>query len=205
MSWIEMQPASIVALADAGTLFKSKAGVALYRGYLRLLAAAGGAIPAKNALDLSGFAGMLADAALCAVSEPDRCEYRITGERLKQRVGFNPTGTNYYDLVPAIRRPYAIRAMRMVVTVPSGFRALIEQTYSSGEVVTTEAVGFPLRSEEPGIDGFILFSDQALERRAGVPATPPRLLGANVVRRDLIDLGFGVDTGFRDLVHDTAG
>ena len=60
-----------------------------------------------------------------------------------------------------------------------------------------------MRSEEPGVDGFILFSDQALGRRAGAPATPPRLLGANVRRRDLIDLGFGVDTGFRDLVHDS--
>jgi hypothetical protein len=201
MAWIEREPDTVVPVADAERLVRTPACAVLVRGYAKLIGAAGDHIPAKNDLDITDVARMLRDAALCAVTLPDRCVYRVAGEQLKTRLGFNPTGLNYYSLVPEIRRPYAARAMNMVVTVPCGFRAEIEQRSVSGEIVAVEAVAFPLRSEEPGVDGFIIFGDQAITPKQTQPGRTDPMLGANVVHRDLIDLGFGVDSTFRDLVQ----
>lgn len=201
MAWIEREPDTVIPIADAERLVRTEACAVLVRGYAKLLSAAGGRIPAKNDLELTDVARMLRDAALSAITLPDRCVYRVAGEQLKTRLGFNPTGLNYYDLVPEIRRPYAARAMNMVITVPCGFRAEIAQRYASGEIVAVEAVAFPLRSAEPGVDGFIIFGDQAITPKQPRPGRTDPMLGANVVQRDLIDLGFGVDSTFRDLVQ----
>jgi len=201
MSWTEKPPAAIVAFADMRDLLRTQAAKALWEGYGRWRHAAGTGVPAKAALDLAPVAAMLGDAALVAIGPRERCVYRVVGENLKDRIGFDPTGKNYYDFVPEIRRAYARRAMNMVVDRPMGFRADIEQVYSSGEALTIESFGLPLAADEPGIDGFILFSDAAQTRWQRREEPGRRLLGANVVRRDLIDLGFGVDRDFRDLVE----
>ena len=119
---------------------------------------------------------------------------------MKERFGFNPTGQDYYQFVPEIRRRYARWAMNMAVATPCGFRAELEQVYSSGDVAIIEVAAVPLLSDEPGVDGFILFADCALTRWQRYRDTVVTLKGANVLRRDLIDLGFGVDADFRYLV-----
>jgi hypothetical protein len=201
MAWTEKPPTAIVALADLAPLLRTDSARVLATGYAQLLASGGGAIPPKASLDLAPIARMLADAALAAIESPERCIYRLVGENLKNRIGFDPTGLNYYDLVPAIRRDYAMRAMNMVIAKPMGFRADIAQVYSSGEALTIESLGMPLVSHEPGVEGFILFADEAVSRWDRRMAEGTRLLGANVVRRDLVDIGFGVDADFRDLVE----
>ncbi|MBK8157771.1 MAG: hypothetical protein IPK59_02905 [Rhodospirillaceae bacterium] len=120
---------------------------------------------------------------------------------MKERVGFNVKGRNYYDFVPSERRVSAARAMHMVIETPCAFRAEIRQTYSGGHGLVIEATGFPLQSEEPGVDGFILFADQAIEPDMRFHDGHPQLVDANVIRRDLIDLGSGIDQTFEDIVQ----
>jgi len=201
MAWIEKHPTAIVALGDLAPLLRTDSAKILAAGYEKLLAAGGGAIPPKASLDLSPIARMLADAALLAIESPEHCVFRLVGENLKNRIGFDPTGLNYYDLVPEIRRGYAQRAMNMVIAKPMAFRADLEQVYSSGEVLMIETLGMPLASNEAGVVGFILFADEAQSRWDRRIAEGTRLLGANVVRRDLVDIGFGIDADFRDLVE----
>jgi len=201
MPWTEKPPTANVALADLAPLLRTESAKILASGDAQLLAGGGGAIPPKASLDLAPIARMLADAALVAVETPERCVYRLVGENLKNRIGFDPTGLNYYELVPEIRRRYATSAMNMVIAKPMGFRADIVQIYSSGEALTIESLGLPLASNEPGVLGFILFADEAQSRWDRRLAEGTRLLGANVVRRDLVDIGFGVDAAFRDLVE----
>lgn len=198
--WKPRKPFKCGPLDKALDDFKTATCRRVAQAYLKLLNEAKGTIPAKNGVDLTGFATAMADMALTAVSKPDRCIYRLAGERLQRRIGLSLIGRNYYDFVPEVRREQAIRAMNMVVDVPCGFRAEIRQDYSDGSVRMVEAVGFPLTSDEPGIDGFILFGDRQIEFDATGGAGDSSWLGANVIRRDLLDLGFGVDEQFEDLV-----
>lgn len=165
--------------------------------------AAGGAIPSKNHLEMQTFVRAMPHLALVAVTKPDKCVYRIAGERLKERVGFNLVGRNYYDFVPPERRAFAARAMHMVLETPCAFRAEIQQSYTGGVGIMIEATGFPLRAEESGVDGFILFADQAIDPADDFFDADPKLQGANVTRRDLIDLGFGIDEAFEDMIQTT--
>jgi hypothetical protein len=194
MPWTTLKPRCVGGLIEALAQYRTLGCRKLAEGYQAMLQNGGGVIPDKNQLDLAGFVAAMPHLALVAVTRPDLCIYRLAGERLKERVGFNVKGRNYYDFVPPERRQFAARAMHMVIETPCAFRAEIQQTYS-------EATGFPLRSEEPGVDGFILFADQAIEPEPTFYDGHPQLLGANVIRRDLIDLGAGIDETFEDMVQ----
>lgn len=201
MAWIERKPRILASLDGALESFRTADCRALAVGYQAMLAAAGGALPAKNGLDISVFTAALPSMVLCAVIPPDRCIYRLAGEATKTRMGLNPVGRNYYDFVPEARRAYAQQAMNMVVEGPSAFRAEIEQTYSGGLRRQIEVVALPLLSEEVGVKGFILFGDCQIDARFDDPPSEATLLDANVTRRDLIDLGHGVDPSFVDIVQ----
>lgn len=201
MSWIERAPQSVTSLSEALPHCLTSQARTLAAYYGELLAAEGGRIPEKNAFDLRRLASVLPDVALVAIEKPDRCIYRVSGERLKQRIGLNPTGRNYYDFVPPARRERAAAAMHMVIDQPLAFRAEIEQRYASGACLLIEALAVPLISAEPAVDGFILFVDRQVSELDLLSPEEGVLLGANVRRRDLIDLGHGIDESFVDLVQ----
>jgi hypothetical protein len=203
MTWRPRKPTHAGSLDQALPRYRTEACRKLAEGYGALLAANAGAIPGKGELDIAQFVAAVPHLALCAITKPDLCLYRIAGEELKARMGFNPTGRNYYDFVPAERRAYAAEAMHMVIDTPCAFRAEIRQSYSTGQTLVIEATGFPLATREAGIDGLIIFADQAMESAADLTFDPHRLVGANVEQRDLIDLGAGVRTDFIDMVWES--
>jgi hypothetical protein len=189
-----------VALADSMPIYQAPASRQVAEAYAALLAAEGGRLPPKSRLDVTRLARAIPHLVLCAVTRPDRCLYRLAGEEVKRRFGSNPVGLNYYDFVPPERRAHAARAMNMAIEVPCAFRAEIEQTYSNDVVRPVEAVAFPLKSERPDVDGFILFAESSIDPDQRPAGHGARLVGTNVIRRDLIDIGFGVDETFEDLV-----
>lgn len=201
MGWTPQKPNRVGMLSEALPGYRTPACRTLAAGYLSMLQAVDGRIPHKNDLDLANFASIMPHLALVAVSKPDRCIYRIAGERLKDRVGLNLTGRNYYDFVQPERRQIAAGAMHMVIDTPCAFRAEIRQAYSGDISLMIEASGFPLRSSENGVDGFILFADQGIDKLDDLLTPHPVLQGATLERRDLIDLGFGIDEAFEDLIE----
>ena len=148
MGWTPQKPKQAGMLKQALPAYRTTACRALATGYLAMLNAVEGRIPHKNDLDLANFAAVMPHLALVAISKPDRCIYRIAGERLKDRVGLNLTGRNYYDFVQPERRQIAAAAMHMVIDTPCAFRADIRQSYSGDITLMIEASGFPLLSSE---------------------------------------------------------
>jgi len=204
MTWTSRKPDFTGPLDAVIPRIRTPAVRLLAQGYGAHLFAENGTIPPFRKLDIGLFARALEHLLLCAVTKPDRCIYRIVGEALKSRLGFNPVGRNYFDYVPEIRLDYAQRSIFMVIDQPCGFRAEVEQTYSDGRSILIESVAFPVLSNRAGVDGLVLFCDQTVERLDHLDfhgRENATYLGSNVVRRDLIDLGYGVDEGFEDLVN----
>lgn len=199
VTWRALKPAVVTDLAGVIARCRTEPCRALAAGFGDMLGP-DGAIPSKNGFDVRRFAGIVANFELGAITKPDRCIWRIAGENVKQRIGINPVGRNYYEFVPPERRQHAMHAMNMVIDVPCGFRAEVAQTYSDGRVHLVEGVALPLASDEPDVDGFILFADCHVETREQFKRGGPSLQGAIVVRRDLIDLGHGVDETFEDWI-----
>jgi len=94
-TWVKREPDHLPSLEAALDTVKTTACRVLAEGYLGLLAESGGAVPAKNGLDIHRFAQALPHLVLCAVTLPDRCVYRLAGEAMKRRVGVNLVGRNY--------------------------------------------------------------------------------------------------------------
>jgi hypothetical protein len=200
MHWVTRRPHARVALADSLPLFRTDCCRELAAAYLELLRGAGDKVPGKGRLDVTRLPAVIPHLILCALTLPDRCIYRVVGEEVRGRFDRNPVGLNYYEFVPAERRGHARHAMNMVIEVPSGFRVEIEQTYSSGLGRLVEAVAFPLASAQPGVDGFAVLAECAIGEAERIAEPGVTLLGTNVMRRDLIDIGFGTDESFEDLV-----
>lgn len=202
--WTPLPPASAQPLADAAALFRTDPARALARGYLEMVALAGG-VPSKRGFDPTLAAAALPYVSLLALAADGRCVHRLAGEEVKTRLGFDPTGTDYYATLPPARRSSAARAMRRAVEVPCGYRVDEEQRFADGSFRMVEALVLPLRSEEAGIEGFVVVSSHTTDarRRSGGGTDPGRraeMVGSIVVRRDLLDLGHGVDDGLFDLV-----
>ena len=200
MTWTTLEPSLFGSIAEALPRFRTEGCRALAEGYGALMAEGDGAIPAKNGLDISRFVPAIPHLVLTAITKPDQCIYRLAGDDMMSRIGMNPKGRNYYDFVPEDRFAHASHAMHMVIDIPSSFRADIAQQYSDGRVRMIEALAVPLGSDDPDIDGFILFADCEVRRERSTLPTDRMLLGANVLARDLIDLGHGVDRDFVDRV-----
>lgn len=199
--WVERAPEHLDSLDAALPRFLTSQCRLLAEHYRDVLAANGGRIPDKDTLDLPRLAKVLPDLALTAISKPDRCIYRIAGERLKQRMGINPTGRNYYDFVPEERRAIAARIMHLVIDRPLSFRVEMEQLFDTGIVQIIEAIAVPLATTEPDVDGFILFVDRQVANVDVLSPGQGMVLGNNIRRRELIDLGFGIDREFVDWVR----
>ena len=167
--------------------------------YADMLALSRTRIPPKNGLDPHGFSSALSNVALTAIVIGESCTYRIAGEELRERYAQKLVGKNYYDIVPPERREHAMRGMELVIQTPCGFRAELVQEFADGQRSLAEVCAFPLGSDEPGVDGFVLFANQDIK-------APPRsahrteMVRSVLIKRDLIDLGFGIDEGFVDLV-----
>ena len=200
MKWTTLEPNLFGSIEAVLPRFRTEGCRALAQGYAALMAEGNGVIPAKNGLDISWFVPAIPHLVLTAITKPDQCIYRLAGDEMRTRIGMNPKGRNYYDFVPKDRFVHASHAMHMVIDMPSSFRADIAQRYSDGRVRMIEAFAVPLGSDDPDVDGFILFADCEVSHQPATLPSERMLLGANVVARDLIDLGYGVDTSFVDRV-----
>lgn len=199
--WATRRPGYHASVAAALPGFRTENCRLVASAYAALVERGGGQIPSKNGLDLSGIAPAMANVALAAVKLGSACVFRIAGEEIRYRFGRKLVGQNYYDLVDPARRSHAMRSMDMVVSIPCGFRVELIQRYSNGAESPAEACAFPLRSLDPEIDGFILFADEERAPPVRVRTSDPRLEESIVAYRELIDLGFGVDADFEDLVQ----
>jgi len=201
MEWVAKKPEFIGGLDEVACRCKTAAGRKLISGYKKFLDANGNRPPRFKDLDIADFVAAVPHIALGSVIKGKSCEFRIIGEELRGRMGFPAPRVNYYDYVPPNRVASVKRVMEMVVGIPCGFRADLEQIYSSGQSTLAEAIGLPLAPGRDGEDGQILFSDQMTEDLGFSADKKQTLLGANLVQRDLIDLGFGIDTTYEDLVR----
>lgn len=198
--WTTRKPHYFQDLDTAIPRFSTRCGKLVATQYADLVKRNDGRIPSKNGLDLQGLAPAMSNIALAAVSVGKACSFRIVGEALQNRFARKLVGANYYDLIEPAQKDHAIQSVDMVVSVPCAFRACFLQRYDNGIERRAEAGGFPLLSDEPDIDGFVLFVDEETEPARRLTKNLPKMLDAIVLHRDIIDLGFGVDETFQDLV-----
>ncbi len=183
-------------MADVSSYFTTPPPKILAEAYTEILSKSEGNIPSKAMLDISLFAPVLPFTAIFAVEGNEKSVYRLVGEAWKQRIGMNPTGMNYFEMVPESNRPTAIAMSRTIIDTPCGLRLLTQQFDENGPNAVTELLCFPLGSDEPEVDGFILVASCPVDdARYDIYKRPDAksVLEATILELNQIDIGFGLN------------
>ncbi|MCR9256112.1 MAG: PAS domain-containing protein [Alphaproteobacteria bacterium] len=203
MNHVKRKPADIFSFAETQHHLKHEVNRTLYNYYRGLLEVEGG-IPARGQIDPIELSSILSNIVLFDVHRDGRVTFRLVGSDLRHRLGRDVVGMEYQILVQPERAESATRALTMVVDVPQGFRVDLFHRYPQGFSVPVEAVAFPLKSETKEYRGHVILCDGELERDdpRAVEVSATEIEFAAALKRDMIDLGFGYDDDFYDLVVD---
>ncbi len=173
-------------------MFRSMRGQALSEYWHGLKSTLPDSVPTRSMLDPSAIKPLLPYLLLHDLATPGKSMLRLVGTAITERLGLDPTGRDYLELVNVSRRPSAYRLLITLAIHPCGVRLINEIRYMSGKRTTSEAVGFPLRHDRDGTP-MLLFIDDPIE--APEFDLDPREQAVDVYRisdLELIDVGFGI-------------
>ena len=165
------------------------------------LADSNGTVPTKESFPSWMLKGDLANVILYDLVDRQDLVFRVVGEAIKKRFGFNPDGRSYLEFVAPERRESALRAFRLCADTPCAMHVLVKQGFANGGHANCEVLGVPLAEKEDDRDGrFLLFVNRIIES-SDAPAQDLRdLKVAEILSRRFVDIGFGCPAGFHDLV-----
>lgn len=205
MAWIPKTPGYIGSIDDVEGRSATTSGKELVRAYSRLFRSNGNAPPRFRELDIGEIRQAVPFIALVSVKIGTQCTIRFFGEELRRRADSNPIGRNLRDFIHPDRADSVQQMMEMIVRVPCGYLANVKQEFMNGRTIVVETIAFPLGASREEEDGQVIMADTPIKEERITFDREKVLLSADVVWRDLIDLGNGVDESFVDLVSDRGG
>ncbi|MEC9346301.1 MAG: PAS domain-containing protein [Pseudomonadota bacterium] len=151
----------------------------------------GDMVPPRSRFDPVGVPALLRDMMICDLSEPGRVRIRLMGTRMVSSFGFDPTGTDYLDLVAPDRRAEAYRGFIVPARQPCGMQVEGENRYRDGRSMAVEVMAFPLRRDDGG--GMqMVFVGSNVDPRHGRFHDLGRATVFHVFSRRYLDIGAGV-------------
>jgi len=146
----------------------------------------------QDRLSMRAIAPMLGNVTLMEIKDHQTFIYRIVGENITSRMGFNPTGKNFFDFIEPETHEETAVAFHAALTQPSGHYALYENQYESGRRMVTESLMLPIRKNSRADANYVL------GYHVHHQATDTYSLGARTTFfvdwsiSEFFDIGFGV-------------
>ena len=122
----------------------------------------------------------------------DRLVYRIAGENIIARLGYNPTGNNFFDLLPELRRESTIQMCQRILEHPCGHYSTYENEYTSGRRMISESLMLPIRKDEDSETIFVLGYHAHHQGTEIFRPGPKTTLAVTILESELVDIGFGI-------------
>ena len=155
----------------------------------------------KRAFDAVRYTGSMPYMMLTEVIDRNTMPVRIVGEAMTDHVGARLKGSNYLDFVVPRRRETVSDLLTGCITWPFGYRVIYDISYRDGLPKRMEAAGVPLRPEAGARRiGHLLCVEVPYGRTNACLNIDQVPLHVDIIERQLIDLGHGVDESFSDLV-----
>ncbi|AWZ00474.1 hypothetical protein RHODOSMS8_00924 [Rhodobiaceae bacterium] len=152
----------------------------------------GSDVAAQDQLPMRTMAALLPNVTLMERVDDDTIIYRIAGEAIVARLGFNPTGQNFLDLIaPSVRAETAL-TNKTGLDERCGHYSVYENQYESGRRMISESLMLPMRKTPGGGVAFI-FGYHVHHKATDIGALGARTaLGVRWIIADFVDIGFGV-------------
>ena len=110
----------------------------------------------QSALPMRTFAPLMANITLMERENEDQVTYRIAGENIKNRLGFNPVGKNFFNLLSSEIRANARVTNEKIITHPCGHYLVYENEYETGQRMISESLMLPMKKESDTETNLIL-------------------------------------------------
>ncbi len=149
-------------------------------------------VASQDRLPMRAMASMLPNITLMERVDNDTIIYRIAGENIVGRLGFNPTGSNFLDLIePSVRAETAL-TNKLGLDERCGHYAVYENQYESGRKMMSESLMLPMRkSQDEPVN--LIFGYHVHHQATDMGLLGARTaLGVRWVIADYVDIGFGV-------------
>ncbi len=152
-----------------------------------------GAVPAsQDALPMRQLAKIMAHVTLLEWVAPDQITYRIAGEAIVDRLGFNPTGTNFLDLLHADQRHSSVDGHKTMMAHPCGCYLVYESEFENGSRAVLETITLPMR-KTADVEAKLFFSFHSHHSTTSVAeSNTDTALVVNWRRMEYADIGCGV-------------
>ena len=181
-----------------GAASKAPGTQALVKAYQDHLDHTAQTIPVKRDFNPLTLGRWVSFCAFLDVRDPEAVVYRLVGETLKERFGFDPTGRSYLEFVPDFRKPIALRAFEECASWPCAMAVMTEQTFGPAARHSARLSGCP--SIVPTRASYLLFIDQPFDMDRYWAMRASKMRYSNLLDRYFIDLGFGTPSDFIDMI-----
>ncbi len=146
----------------------------------------------QDALPMRQLASVMPNITLLECDSPGQIIYRIAGDSIVERLGFNPTGSNFLDLLHADQRPASIDGHQTMIDQPCGCYLVYESEFENGSRAVLETVTLPMRKTKDA-ETKLFFSLHSHHSTTSLgETTTDTALVVNWRRMEYADIGCGV-------------
>lgn len=152
-------------------------------------------IPTRESFDPMNLRSLVARVHLLEFDGPERLLFRLSGNDEQARLGVNPKGDDYLDVVDEEARDYLSRYMHCALFHPAGMVVTTEETHADGSRSPTRFIALPLRDTKRGRDQVIaLVSEKGPKRylQSTFPVLHGRSWHDEVIAVEAVELGNGL-------------
>lgn len=146
-------------------------------------------------LPMRSLAPLMANIVLMEAQTPSEIYYRIVGQNVVDRLGFNPTGLNLINLLAPAFAEQLPQLHQAMMKHPCGYYAVYENEYDSGRTMITESLVLPMTKASDNQASMTL----ALHSHVGITgvtqSSGETTLATRLDRGALVDIGFGIPEG----------
>ncbi len=151
-------------------------------------------VASQDRLPMRFMASMLPNITLMERVDNDSIIYRIAGENIIARLGFNPTGQNFLDLIAPSARAETALTNKLGLDERCGHYSVYENQYESGRRMMSESLMLPMRKSQ-GDDVNLILGYHVHHQATDIALLGARTaLGLRWVIAEHVDIGFGVPT-----------
>jgi len=120
--------------------------------------------------------------------------YRITGENVIERMGYNITGDNAFDVLSTSIREASKQMYQCILQHPCGNYIVYENGYKSGRRMISESLLLPIRKNPDGDPTFVLAYHAHHQGTDIYHPVSEITLGVAILTNEFVDIGSGLPT-----------
>ncbi len=149
-------------------------------------------VASQDRLPMREMAPLLPNITLMECIDEGTILYRIMGERIVERLGFNPTGQNFYDFLDPSQRAESIYTTKAGLAAPCGHYSIYQSRFESGRSLVSESLLLPMRKTASAEIDFIFGYHVHHQATNSFSLGGRTQLGTSWDVSEFIDIGLGL-------------